>query len=126
VHQAMRSWQQAFVVVAAAGMLLAGCGKFREEADTKFGDQHFKTAISLIELYRVRHGIYPDSLSELDFNGDWDAMAIHSVEYRRLGDGYELNLTRGWVGKPTLAYPPAFWKGLGLRATNVEHLPPAT
>lgn len=107
-------------------MLLTGCAKFSREADAKFGDQNFKTAISLIELYRVRHGTYPANLSELDFSGDWDALALNSVAYRRLDDGYELNITRGWVGKPTLAYPAAFWNGLGLRATNVGHLPPAS
>jgi hypothetical protein len=126
VRKATRSWQRTFAAVAAATMLLTGCGKLREKADAKFGDQHFKTAISLIELYRVRHGTYPANLSELDFSGDWDAIALNSVTYRRLDNGYELNITRGWVGKPTLAYPAAFWKGLGLRATNVGRLPPAT
>jgi hypothetical protein len=126
VRLAIRWWERAAVVVGAALLLLTSCGKFREEADAKFGDQHFKTAISLIELYRVRHGAYPAKLTDIDFNGDWDAIAVSSVEYHRLDDGYELNLTRGWVGKPTLAYPPEFWKGLGLRATNVGHLPPTT
>ena len=123
MHHAVRSWQRTFVRVAAATMLLTGCGKFSGDMDAEFGDQHFKTAIALIELYRVRHGTYPANLSELDFNGGWDAIALSSVAYRRLDTGYELNITRGWVGKPTLAYPPAFWKGLGVRATNVGHLP---
>jgi hypothetical protein len=126
VHHAGRSWQRTFVTVAAAILLLTGCDKIRGDMDAKFGDQHFKTAISLIELYRVRHGTYPANLSDLDFSGDWDAIALNSVAYRRLDDGYELNITRGWVGKPTLEYPAAFWKGLGLRATNVGHLPPAS
>jgi hypothetical protein len=107
-------------------MLLTGCGKFSGDMDATFGDQNFKTAIALIELYRVRHGTYPAKLSDLDFSGGWDALALNSVAYRRLDNGYELNITRGWVGKPTLAYPAAFWKGLGLRATNVGHLPPAS
>lgn len=111
--------------VAAASLLLSGC-QFQRQADAKFGDQHFKTAVALIELYRVRHGSYPETLADLDFTGDWDPIAITAVTYRRLDDGYELDLARGWVGKPTLAYPEAFWHGLGLRQSNVGHLAPPT
>ena len=79
MRQATRSWQRTFVTAGAAIMLLTGCAKFSREADAKFGDQNFKTAISLIELYRVRHGTYPATLSELDFNGDWDAIALAGI-----------------------------------------------
>jgi hypothetical protein len=47
-------------------------------------------------------------------------MAINSVEYRRLPEGYELNVTRGWVGRPTLEYPAPFWNGLGLKKSNAK------
>jgi hypothetical protein len=30
-----------------------------------FGDQHFKTAIALVELHRVRTGTYPSSLRDI-------------------------------------------------------------
>ena len=50
--------------------LLGSCGKIREQADSQFGDQHFKTVVSLVELYRVRHGVYPAVLGDLDFVGD--------------------------------------------------------
>ena len=106
----------------AASVLLAGC-KAREQVDAKFGDQNFKTAVALIELYHVRHGVYPESLRDLDFAGDWDAIAIASVSYQRLPDGYALDVTRGWVGQPTLAYPDSFWTGLGLRRSNVARVP---
>jgi hypothetical protein len=105
---------------ALLGLLLAGCGKFADAADAKFGDQHFKTAISLIELYRVRHGEYPPSLDKLDFIGDWDLGALSAVRYDRLSEGYSLDLVRGWIGKPDVSYPPEFWNGLGLRQTNVR------
>ncbi len=88
--------------------------------DAQFGDQHFKTAISLIELHKVRSGVYPESLKDLKFTGGWDAIAIGSVEYHRLDTGYELNVTRGWVGKPELSYPPDFWRGLGVAKSNVK------
>ena len=99
-------------------LVLAGCG-LTGDMDAKFGDQHFKTAISLIELHKIRNGVYPESLKDLKFTGDWDAIATGSVEYHRLGTGYELNIARGWVAKPEMSYPPAFWRGLGLVKSNV-------
>jgi len=42
----------------------AGCQRLTGEVDAKFGDQHFKTAVALVELYHVRHGVYPASLQE--------------------------------------------------------------
>ena len=47
---------------------------FQQQADAKFGDQHFKTAIALIELHKARNGQYPESLKALQFTGDWDAL----------------------------------------------------
>jgi len=115
------------VVVAATAATLCATGcQFQQATDAKFGDQSFKTAISLIELYHIRHGVYPAALTDLDFTGDWDAISINSVRYERLPDGYALDITRGWVGKPTLSYPPQFWQGLGLRRTNVGHRAPTT
>jgi hypothetical protein len=100
--------------------LLAGCN-LKEQTDAKFGDQGFKTAIALIELHKIRFGNYPEQLKDLQFTGDWDPISLNSVEYRRIGSGYELNLTRGWVSMPsTLTYPPAFWQGLGLVKSNLK------
>jgi hypothetical protein len=96
-----------------------GCG-FKRNADRQFGDQHFKTAIALIELHRIRFGSYPQSLTDLKFLGDWDGIALASVSYRRLDEGYELNLVRGWMGRPELEFPPEFWHGLGLRRSNLR------
>ena len=73
----------------------------------------------------MRHGVYPASLRELDFAGEWDAIALNSVSYQRLPDGYALDVTRGWVGQPALAYPDSFWTGLGLRRSNVARVSPA-
>ena len=101
-------------------LVTTGCGQFRKEADAKFGDQNFKSAIALIELHKVRFGTYPDRLADLKFLGAWDQTWISAVEYRRLEDGYELNLTRGWIGTPDLGYSPEFWRGLGIRQTNVR------
>jgi hypothetical protein len=99
--------------IAGVAMLVAVAAcNFKREADAKFGDQHFKTAIALVELYKVRHGEYPAALTDLDFIGEWDRLALSSVEYHRLPEGYELNVTRGWVGRPTLEYPAQFWNGL--------------
>lgn len=102
--------------------ILVGCG-FQQRADAQFGDQHFKTAISLIELHKVRTGSYPETLADLRFTGAWDQLAIASVEYKRLDTGYELNVVRGWVGRPKLSYPAEFWRGLGLQRSNLKPAP---
>ena len=93
---------------------------FQKEADQKFGDQHFKTTISLIELHKIRFGEYPNSLGDLKFTGDWDKIALGSVKYKRVETGYELDVVRGWVGTPELIYPNEFWKGLGLVKSNMK------
>jgi hypothetical protein len=78
-------WRRPAVVIAmSAAISLAACGRFKVEADARFGDQHCKTAIALIELYHVRHNVYPASLADLDFVGDWDAIARSSGR----GSGY--------------------------------------
>jgi hypothetical protein len=107
----------------SAPLLLASllsCGQFQKQADSQFGDQNFKSAIALIELHRVRFGSYPERLSDLKFTGQWDQIWMSAVKYTKLKDGYELDLVRGWVGTPDLAYPPEFWQGLGLRRSNVR------
>jgi len=83
--------------------------------DNKFGDQHLKTAVALIELHKVRFGQYPDSLRDLKFTGDWDQIALVNVRYYPSAkrDAYYIEVERGWMGKPTLTIPPEFWKGTG-------------
>jgi len=83
--------------------------------DNKFGDQHLKTAVALIELHKVRFGKYPDSLRDLKFTGDWDQLHLMSVSYypSRNRDAYYIEVERGWIGKPTFTVPPEFWKGTG-------------
>lgn len=109
------SYTIAFLILATS----FACA-FQKEADQKFGDQHFKTAISLIELHKVRFGEYPSALTDLKFTGEWDQIALNSVDYKRVGNGYELNVLRGWVAKPELKYPDEFWKGLGLVKSNMK------
>ena len=107
------------LVTVLVALLLTAC-EFQEQADQKFGDQHFKTAIALIELHKVRTGSYPESLKDLKFTGDWDQMALTSVSYNRVDDGYTLEIVRGWVGKPQLQFPPEFYAGLGLRRPSAR------
>ncbi|MBP6730872.1 MAG: hypothetical protein KA149_02370 [Chitinophagales bacterium] len=94
---------------------------FADKANTKFADQHFKTAIAQIELYNKRYGHYPESLDSLTYLGDWDLMAITAVKYERLDTGYSLDADFGMVkGKPSnLNYPADFWQGLGLKKSNL-------
>lgn len=111
--------------LAAAALVLASCFP-KQEFDNQFGDQHFKTVIALVELHKLRYGGYPASLAELKHTGGWDGIALGSVEYRRLRDGYALDLVRGWVGTPQLSYPPDFWQGLGIKDSNVKKAPQGT
>ncbi len=110
-------------------LTLGSCGlpeafnQFSKEADNQFGDQHFKTAITLIELHKVRYGDYPQSLADLKYTGDWDQLALQSVSYQKADKGYVLNLERGWVGKADLEYPSDFWQNLGIVESNVKGLP---
>jgi len=107
------------LLLGAAMIAVVGCGQFRRGADAQFGDQNFKSAIALIELYKVRYGTYPARLSDITFTGQWDQIWMSAVKYQKLSDGYELDLVRGWVGTPELSYPQDFWRGLGIRKTNV-------
>ena len=119
--------KRAFEILVLGGLILisAGCGGLQQQADSQFGDQKFKSAIALIELHRVRFGRYPNDLSELKFTGSWDQLWMSAVKYTKVEDGYELDLVKGWVGKPELDYPAEFWQGLGLRKTNVRGKPGA-
>ena len=98
---------------------LAACDVVQKEADTKFADQNFKTALALIELHKVRYGSYPRDLSSLTYVGQWDVIALSSVEYGLLSNGYELNL-KAISASNRLTYPPQFWLGLGLVRSNVK------
>ena len=86
--------KKAVTIFGILFMFLQGCD-FPKQADAQFGDQHFKTAISLIELHKVRFGSYPNNLKELKFVGDWDQIALNSVTYEKVDDGYTLIVTRG-------------------------------
>ena len=88
---------------------------FWQGPDVKFGDQHLKTSVALIEMHKVRFGRYPKTLRELKFVGDWDEIALNSVRYitNAEQDKYCVEVTRGWIGKPDLKIPPEFWQGTG-------------
>ena len=107
------------IVVALLLVCLLSSCNFQEQMNEKFGDQHFKTAIALIELYHLRNGVYPATLSDITYSGEWDRIALASVSYQRLDKGYELDITNGWVGKPQLQYAAGFWTNLGIVKTNV-------
>ena len=110
-----------FLLLITVGLASCFPEDFKEKANQQFGDQHFKTAISLIELHKIREGEYPASLDSLKYLGDWDAMIYRSVEYEKLNDGYRLDLVNGWIGKPEeLQYPDDFWNGLGLIKSNLK------
>jgi len=103
-------------------ILFSGCSIEMPELDNKFGKQHFVSAISMIELHKTRYGSYPETLKQLKFLGDWDAIWLSAVRYKRHDIGYDLYVERGHMGKPALQYPIEFKQGLGIINTNVEWL----
>lgn len=122
--------------VALAFATWSGIALFRSHfwrgPDVQFGDQHLKTAVALIELHRVRFGNYPARLSELQFVGDWDSIALSSVSYKTntARTRYCVEVERGWVAKPNLTMPPEFWRGTGYdtslcrEVASIGHAPP--
>ncbi|MGJ3257116.1 MAG: hypothetical protein ACFE0K_12430 [Alcanivorax sp.] len=99
--------------------LIAGCEFKIPGVDEQFGEQNFVSAVSMIELYNVRNGEYPQSLGDLEFLGDWDGIWLSAVRYEKTDSGYNLFIERGWAGKPSLAFPVEFKQGLGIQDTNV-------
>ena len=72
-----------FVLIASGLLAVRSIVKtgITKVPDELFGDQYLKTAVSLIELHKLRYGKYPDSLSNLRFIGQWDPIALQSVRY---------------------------------------------
>ena len=86
-----------------------------EPMDRKFGDQNLKSTVALVELHKLRFGMYPTSLKELKYTGDWDQLYLSGVKYYPSEDrqSYYVEVVRGWIGKPTLVMPDEFWQGTG-------------
>jgi len=111
-----------FLIVLLAGYLLIRsivASGITRGPDNIFGDQHLKTSVALIELHKVRYGKYPDKLRDLKFTGQWDQLALQSVDYHPNADRtrYYIEVRRGWVGKPSLQMPDEFWQGTGYSAS---------
>ncbi len=125
----IKLWHVAVVVSLGAVLLFfvgAAIARFGAgPMDNKFGDQHLKTTVALLELHKLRNGTYPATLADLKFTGDWDAIALGNVRYcpNATHTAYFLDVRRGWVGRPHLTYPPAFWTGTGYRAALVSACP---
>ncbi|USD35840.1 MULTISPECIES: hypothetical protein [Ferrimonas] len=107
-------------------MLLSGCDlDVAIPVPNKiFGTQNFVSAVSIIELHKVRNGSYPSNLDELEFLGQWDSIWLSAVRYEKTNNGYNLFVERGWVGKPNLTFPEKFKQGLGIEKTNVTWIEP--
>jgi ATP-dependent Clp protease ATP-binding subunit ClpA len=84
-------------------------------------DYWFRMAIALIELHRLRSGQYPETLEDLRSSlGPFEQPVLQRVRYEKLDDGYALDNIMPRDGEATLSYPAEFWRGLGIRRTNVE------
>ena len=85
---------------------------FVNDSMKKFDDQAYKDAISLVELHKIRNGVYPSSLKEIEFSGDWDMINQDNIVYSRKRDGYILSIKGMQID--STKYPEKFYRGLGL------------
>ncbi|MFW5887129.1 MAG: hypothetical protein ACOCUL_05165 [Bacteroidota bacterium] len=112
-----------FLIISLMMMLMVSCysDKYKKIADNHFGDQHFKTAVAIIELHKIRYGEYPENLDSLKYLGDWDKDIKRSVKYKKVKDGYHLDLLKGIVSNPAnIEYPADFWNNLGVKKSNIK------
>jgi hypothetical protein len=128
-----RAWKIILAIVCSGVVLVAvgifaivhylGASGITLPFDNMFGDQHLKTTVALIELYKIRYGRYPRSLSDIRFTGDWDQGSLICVRYYPAPDNskYCVEVVRGWMGKPSLEYPPEFWQGTGYPPNLCPH-----
>lgn len=115
--------------------ILAGCfpddlkekmNDSMKQLQTDLADQTFRKTLGEIELHKLRYGKYPSSLTEIKFLNKMDSVNFHSVEYRLLDSGYELNLHQkaaslnGQQTEITWEYPDEFWQGLGCVKSNMK------
>lgn len=108
------------MVCLSVALCLSACDFEVPGADEKFGRQNFVSAIAIIELHHTRNGEYPQSLNELEYLGDWDAIWLNAVRYEKTDGGYNLFVERGWMNKPNLTFSKDFKNGLGIEKTNVQ------
>lgn len=108
------------IAVAAVANTFTALSQFGSASgvDQLFGEQHLKTVVALLELHKTRYGVYPASLDDLKFTGQWDQAALMNVRYSPNPDrtAYYVEVTRGWLGRPELTLPAEFWQGTGYRA----------
>ena len=92
----------------------------------KLAEQQLKTAVALIELHKVRYGQYPQTMKDLKFTGEWDAMALNCVAYYPNADrtAYFIEFKTYWTDDqpqpetlsefwPEIELPAEFWQGTG-------------
>ena len=106
------------IALVLVSIFITSCD-FYNIANEKFAKQHFISAISHIELHKIRNGTYPAELSDLEYLGDWDGIWIQSVDYRRTNGGYDLFVVRGHAVSAEVEFPESFRRGLGLVGSNV-------
>ena len=91
--------------------------KGMQQAMQMMRDSHFKSALHNVEMFKLRNGYYPDSLSQLTYVSDMDKANFPTVEYIHLENGYELNIRN--LPDSTEPYPDEFWNGLGCVKSNM-------
>lgn len=82
--------------------------------------------VCAIEMYRLRHGTYPDSLAQLPTIGVVP-LQVNQFSYERIGSTYALNHKAAPQQQPfgieskTPRFQEWYWSGLGCSASNMMH-----
>lgn len=116
-------------------VLLAGCfpdldsPKVQQQvADMRrrMAVDQFDRAIAQIELYKLRHGTYPDTW---DAGDTLERLLPHdraALSYAKVDSGYALDLMPDKVlpiglhaDSLSITFPAAYWEGLGCRRSNL-------
>src|SRR5574337_1826768 len=62
-----------------------------KQSQKMMAGMNFIHAINYIEVYKLRNGEYPESLSQIKFTSEFDGAVFSSLEYQKLDSGYVLN-----------------------------------
>lgn len=92
------------------------------EASQVLEDQIVKRAVGYIEVFKLQTGRYPVSLDRITNVNVFDKADFErQILYKRLADGYRLDLIQGFKGtkQVALSYSQDYWKGTGFKESNI-------
>jgi Cache domain len=101
---------------------IIGTSTYTKQSENIIGQEQFIIAVSLIELYKIQVGYYPNNLSELERFGSWVIGRTGSVRYEKVSSGYNLffDVQEKYLN---ITLPSELKQGLSIVNTNVKFSP---